>query len=1169
MDFNLSTSFNSFDADKEFNIDIENIDEKLETVTNVLANNPLNINYDSELLDDLIELVQGYRLLESKHQKQISYLITSSLNYVAQIATNSQDQGESVEMIKTTLEKYGYLLFVLLTYWGKEDHNVVASGTGRNKTGPQANAKWKENCAQVEEALCTINSVFQVNLSSVFVTTPEKSLFIDIFIRPIFHLMESHERVKVSSIKTIMFKIIALSVKYHGHGELVQSSILQCLTYYTHLPNYMAELLHTLGTEFDYGVVTEEVLREISQIEFNSNDTNGPKSISQFLIRLSEISPRLILKQMSCIAQLLDNSNQTLRCSVVEACGNVAVDIIKQDYALNENQSEEMTNKSYNDQHVEGLLELLEERFLDQNPYVRTKAIQAFIKIINLPVKLSLKRQKIMILAVRSLDDRSTLVRRNAIKLMSKLLLTQPFAAVHGTQLKLEIWKERFSSALSDFEKLAEKVPNVIQEHGSDDEDEDEDENLKENDMDIDAENNDVLNDSLLNGDHDSDKSDNEDVNLPKAVNDESVPDEELPNSTEIAKAKLTVEYYRNAVNFIKTVEKGTDIVSRLLYSKNRNEVLECMDFLVLAHAYDISNAKEGIRRMLHLVWMKGSSDEGKSIAAHLIDCYRDVFLVAPPDLSFKEQSAFIAKNLIELTRSASASDLASLEKLLSMMYEERFINQEVIQTLWQIYSFVSSPNINEDDMEKVQERALGSIILLSMFALADRTIMLKGFDLLLSVGLGDAGKQNLQIAKYTCIALQRIIPNLLKSKMDNNFKITREGEAIEQLCSVLLNFNRNPDWYSVAEAALNAIYKISSHPDVVCSDIIKKKTEAVFSDISDETSIISLSQLLFIVGHVAIKTIVHLEKMEAQFKKRKHDSESSGNADKAESNEESNDNELEMIGGTSEDDFTDAVLYIKERELLYGENALLAKFGTMVREICSNNKKYDNKLLQRSATLCLGKLMCISSKYCEENLPLFITIMERSPDPNIRSNCVLGLGDMAVCFNNLVDENTDFLYQRLTDENLMVQRTCLMTVTFLILAGQVKVKGQLSAMAKCLENPDESISDMCRLFFTELATKDNAIYNGFIDIFSGLSNDATLSKDSMKRIVRFLVGFIEKEKHQKQLADKLFVRLKKCHNEQEWNDIAFVLTTIPHKSDAINQVLESGFTVVKARETK
>ena len=135
-----------------------------------------------------------------------------------------------------------------------------------------------------------------------------------------------------------------------------------------------------------------------------------------------------------------------------------------------------------------------------------------------------------------------------------------------------------------------------------------------------------------------------------------------------------------------------------------------------------------------------------------------------------------------------------------------------------------------------------------------------------------------------------------------------------------------------------------------------------------------------------------------------------------------------------------------------------------------------------------------------------------------------------------------------------------------LILAGQVKVKGQLSSMAKCLENPDQSISDMCRLFFAELATKDNAIYNGFIDIFSGLSNDETLAKDEMKRIIRFLVGFIDKEKHQKQLAEKLLARLPKCQLENQWQDVAFVLQTIPYKNDAITAALEEGFTLVLAK---
>lgn len=86
------------------------------------------------------------------------------------------------------------------------------------------------------------------------------------------------------------------------------------------------------------------------------------------------------------------------------------------------------------------------------------------------------------------------------------------------------------------------------------------------------------------------------------------------------------------------------------------------------------------------------------------------------------------------------------------------------------------------------------------------------------------------------------------------------------------------------------------------------------------------------------------------------------------------------------------------------------------------------------------------------------------------------------------------------------------MTLTFLILAGQVKVKGQLGEMAKCLEDEDRRIADLAKMFFTELSTKDNAIYNGFTDIFSLLSSDRNpLEEDSLRRIVKFLMSFIEK----------------------------------------------------------
>jgi hypothetical protein len=48
-------------------------------------------------------------------------------------------------------------------------------------------------------------------------------------------------------------------------------------------------------------------------------------------------------------------------------------------------------------------------------------------------------------------------------------------------------------------------------------------------------------------------------------------------------------------------------------------------------------------------------------------------------------------------------------------------------------------------------------------------------------------------------------------------------------------------------------------------------------------------------------------------------------------------------------------------------------------------------------------------------------------------------------------------------------------------------------------------------MFFSELATKDNAVYNQFVDMFSVLSADTALDEDAFKRIIKFLSGFIEK----------------------------------------------------------
>jgi hypothetical protein len=65
--------------------------------------------------------------------------------------------------------------------------------------------------------------------------------------------------------------------------------------------------------------------------------------------------------------------------------------------------------------------------------------------------------------------------------------------------------------------------------------------------------------------------------------------------------------------------------------------------------------------------------------------------------------------------------------------------------------------------------------------------------------------------------------------------------------------------------------------------------------------------------------------------------------------------------------------------------------------------------------------------------------------------------------------------------------------------------------MAKCVEDDDDKIREMSRMFFAELAGKDNAVYNHFVDMFSLLSSDEGLDEDRFRRIIKFLASFIEK----------------------------------------------------------
>ncbi|KAK2757856.1 Condensin complex subunit [Arachnomyces sp. PD_36] len=1128
-------------------------------------------SYPCEPDSELWKLSRYCSQLPTTALSKILDLVVSGLAVEADIIHHEleSDEPDALPHYKQLLEMYGFLLqWTLSAVEIKAAEKPATSAPARRGVGKSGKSKsntkdgsW-DSSAHIQIAMEAMCKVLKLKLEKIFMTTSDRDTFVNLFTRSVYLVLENEQRVKSMPIRMHAFKVLCIAVKHHGHAFGAQTSIVQSLTYFEHLSEPMAEFLHILAEQYDYPQLSDEILRELGNKEFNSNDTKSPKSVSTFIIKLSELAPRLIIKQMTLLAKQLDSEAYTLRCAVIEVCGNLISDLSRQ----------EERSDNYKTQ-INSFFDVLEERFLDVNPYCRSRAIQVYMRLCELEQKFPNRRQTAAALAARSLEDKSSNVRRNAIKLLGKLVSTHPFSVMHGGQLSYKEWDARLQAV--DAELNALKPPPDAP-------------GLDEGERDAAALDSQLLDDATQL----PEESPTKEPQMTEEQQAEAMKKaaEEAATSELLSKLQLTRKYYIEAIRFIEVLHEGSSIVSQLLSSRNKSEVIEAMDFFVIIDAYKVETARAGIRRMLRLIWTKGNSDEGKGVQSHLIDCYKGLFFDAPDSFSANDSATYIARNMISLTFGATPAELTSLEQLLSTMMKSGHVSEAVISKLWQVYS------VQKKEISKTQRR--GSIIVLGMLAVADPEVVVKEIEAMLRIGLGSLGRADLVLAKYTCIALRRMRPasRQAKSSDSGSPKLTNEHAVLTKLAAMTEIASDSKEWYGVAEQAIGAIYALSKHPDVLCSEILRRKTKFVFQSQLRQTSVeqassidgsqqssrpttasgvqepkrqssTALSQLLFVVGHIAIKQIVHLELCELDFKRRKAEQEKDKPANPApqKKGEPTEDDELDLIGGTTEDDFTEAMAHIRERELLYGENSLLTNFGPLVEEICANNNAYPDRNLQATATLCMAKLMCVSGEYCEKNLPLLITIMERSEDPIVRSNAVIALGDMAVCFNHLIDENTDFLYRRLNDEDVSVKRTCLMTLTFLILAGQVKVKGQLGEMAKCLEDSDKKIADLARMFFTELATKDNAVYNHFVDMFSLLSSEKELEEDSLRRIVKFLAGFVEKDKHAKQLAEKLAARLVRCETERQWNDVAYALSLLQHKNEDINKTLSAGFRVVQA----
>lgn len=426
--------------------------------------------------------------------------------------------------------------------------------------------------------------------------------------------------------------------------------------------------------------------------------------------------------------------------------------------------------------------------------------------------------------------------------------------------------------------------------------------------------------------------------------------------------------------------------------------------------------------------------------------------------------------------------------------------------------------------------------------------------------------------------------------------------------------------WYPAAEQAVNAIYYLSDAPSIVLHGVLKKLAsqlarvtgQAALNQSMNASSMIPdtqiggsptstvssiIGRICFVLGHIAIKQLVFIEELtrerqlEKSLKKQaatsggksKSKSKSKKSTKKKDDDEYENDGASDDDGKAEGDEELEAIelelgavgaeaageTHDEERARLSAQHAMVTKrcigqFLPLVESIAkSETVRHNDAMLFGISVHTLSKCMLVSQESCAAHLDLIKEVSgSETVEPKVRSNLVILMGDLAMRFPNLFENHAGALYERLGDVDVDVRKAALVVVSHLVLTNMVKPRGHMSDIAVCLEDESTNIVDAARLFFKELAAKDNALMVLLPDTISSLYRK-NLDFDTAKSILQFLLSFVDLQRDLISLIDKLCQQFANSPEARSWRYLAYCLSMLNH-TDASIERLASHFKLYK-----
>ncbi|KAJ2342915.1 condensin complex non-SMC subunit Cnd1, partial [Coemansia sp. RSA 2671] len=327
----------------------------------------------------------------------------------------------------------------------KRRTNATASGSSSGTSIAEVATGWK---SKILDLYIVLQQLLQMPLGRIWNSVPERDTFVGVFTRLAHKAMEAPAYAKDADLQAALFNSLCLWLQNYNGLYGLATMITQNLQHYEHLSESMAALVQLAYDRFNGTQLADEVLRDIASKAFNSvHDKAGPKNTARFLVKLSQLAPKALLRQMGLLIKHLDSEAHILRSAMVDVIGHLTLYLASQ-----EEQTEIIKNQ------IGEYFDIIEQRFQDAHYLVRAKVLQVCQFVCSGPAKFPKRRPRLISLISGRLEDKASNVRKHAIRALTLLLETHPFS-LDGAELGIEQLEASLKKINDELEQMASAAP--------------------------------------------------------------------------------------------------------------------------------------------------------------------------------------------------------------------------------------------------------------------------------------------------------------------------------------------------------------------------------------------------------------------------------------------------------------------------------------------------------------------------------------------------------------------------------------------------------------------------------------------------------------------------------------------------------------------------------------